>query len=74
VEIKDAIAKMDVGATINLTCMVSESIAGKGMNLFVRFTQGFVDLTINDGTDRHTSSLLQFGASFPFIETPGEEN
>ena len=73
-DIKDAIAKMDVGATLNLTCMVSEAFAGKGMNLFVRFTQGFVDLTIEEGTDRHTSSPFQFGASFPFIETPDEKN
>ena len=72
VEIKDAIAKMDVGATLNFTYMVSKAIGGKGMNLFVRFTQGFVDLTINEGTNRHTSSLFQFGASFPFIETPDE--
>lgn len=74
VDIKDAIARMDVGATLDVSFMVSKAKGGKGMSLFVRYTQGFIDMTIQEGTDRQTSSLFQFGAAFPFIEETVEEN
>ncbi|MEN8155361.1 MAG: porin family protein [Bacteroidota bacterium] len=73
IDIKDIVSRYDVAAAVNITFKVSETIAGKGMNLYIRYTQGFIDIS-TDNEIRHTNSTFQFGASFPFIEKQDGDN
>jgi hypothetical protein len=68
IDIRDRASHFDVAACIDVTFVVSEAIAGKGMNLYLRYSKGFIDLFKEDPAKRYTQSTLQFGASFPFIE------
>jgi hypothetical protein len=72
-DIKDAIVSVDVAAVIDLSLMLAAPKNGKGVNLYVRFTQGFIDILKENEGDRYTHSVIQFGASFPFIGTPEKD-
>ena len=65
---------MEDGDVIDLTYVVSEPKGGKGFNLFIRFTQGFIDIVKENTGDRFTNSTIQFGAAFPFVESSDQKN
>jgi len=67
IDIKDAVNKMDVGATIDLMYILVHPKGGKGINLFLRYNKGFMDLSKSSESAKYTSSMIQFGATFPFV-------
>jgi len=67
-DIKSAVNNIDLGATLDLMYIVVHPKGGKGVNLFLRYTKGFMDLSKDSESARHTSSLIQLGATFPFVE------
>lgn len=67
IDIKDAVNKMDVGATIDLMYILVHPKGGKGINLFLRYTKGFMDLSKSSESTKYTSSMFQIGATFPFV-------
>lgn len=69
-DIKDALTSVDLGAAIDLTYILVEPANGKGVNLFIRFTQGFIDIAKDNPEKRLTNTTLQFGGAFPFVEKP----
>jgi hypothetical protein len=72
-EITNVLNRWDVGAAIDLTYMVAEPKNGKGVNIYVRYTQGFIDMVKDNPGAGRFNSTIQLGAAFPFIETkPGE--
>ena len=68
IEITDVLNRWDVGAAIDLTYMVAKPKNGKGINIYVRYTQGFIDMVKDNPGDGHFNSTIQLGAAFPFIE------
>jgi hypothetical protein len=48
--------------------IISEPINGKGINLYLRFCQGFMDIVRENTGDPFTHTTIQFGAAFPFVE------
>jgi sporulation-control protein spo0M len=68
VDIKSAVNKFDVGATLDLMYILVQPKGGKGVNLFLRYTKGFMDLSKDTESEKHTSSMIQLGATFPFVE------
>ena len=42
--------------------------SGKGINLFARYAKGFVDISKDEADPRTTSSMIQVGATFPFVQ------
>lgn len=68
VDIISSVKRFDIGAVIDLQYILVPPVGGKGINLFVRYGKGFVG--IHKGTEgpRYTSSMIQFGATFPFVE------
>lgn len=69
-DIKDALTSVDLAAAIDLTYIVVEPVNGKGVNLFIRFTQGFIDIAKDNPDIRLTNTTIQFGGAFPFVEKP----
>lgn len=69
-DIKDALTSVDLGAAIDLTYILVEPVNGKGVNLFIRFTQGFIDIVKDNSGKRLTNTTLQVGGAFPFVEKP----
>jgi len=68
VDIEEAIKKVDFGLAIDLTYRVSEHLAGKGLDLFFRYNQGFTDMVKDNTGTKRTDITFQIGAAFPFVE------
>jgi len=73
IDIKKAFRGWDLGFAVDLTYVVSKPKGGKGMNLFLRYSRGFLDLLQEDANMQYYNSLLQFGAVFPFVENPNKK-
>ena len=71
--IEDELSKVDVGAVLDLTFVLAKPKKGKGVNLFLRYTQGFIDIAKENTAVKYTHSTIQMGAAFPFISVPKEE-
>jgi len=69
-DMKDALNTVDLAAAIDFTYVLSEPTNGKGVNLYFRFTQGFIDIVKDNPGQRYTNTTIQFGGSFPFVENP----
>jgi hypothetical protein len=67
-DIKDALKTIDVSAVVDLMFMLSEPKNGKGLNLYLRFSQGFMDIVKENTGDRFTNTTIQFGVALPFVE------
>ncbi|MEN8227813.1 MAG: outer membrane beta-barrel protein [Bacteroidota bacterium] len=67
-DIKSELKRIDAGAMIDLEYILVPPKGGKGINLYVRYSKGFVDLVKENSGDPITASLLQFGATFPFVK------
>ena len=68
VDIKSDVNKFDVGATLDLMYILAQPTGGKGVNLFLRYTKGFINLARDTEVGKYTSSMIQLGATFPFVE------
>jgi len=66
-DIKSAIRKMDAGAVIDMMYILVPPKGGKGVNLYLRYIKGFMDLVKESDGTRYTSSMIQVGATFPFV-------
>lgn len=66
--IRDYVRTFDMGGVIDLSYMVAKPINGKGVNIFLRYNLGFMDIRKNISGDPVRNSTIQLGASFPFIE------
>jgi len=66
-DIKSEINSIDAGAVIDLEYILAPPKGGKGINLYVRYYKGFIDLLKENSGDRFTTSMIQFGATFPFV-------
>ncbi len=69
-DIEDAMHTVDLAAAIDLTYILVEPKNGKGVNLYIRFTQGFIDIEKDNSERRFTNTTIQFGGAFPFVEKP----
>lgn len=67
VDIKSLVNKIDVGAAIDLTYILVHPKGGKGINLFLRYNKGFMNLATESESTKYTSSIIQLGATFPFV-------
>ena len=67
-DIRDALNRVDVSAVVDLMFMVSEPKNGKGLNIYLRFSQGFMDIVKENTGERFTNTTIQFGAALPFVE------
>lgn len=67
-DIRSALRKVDAGAVIDLMYILVPPRGGKGINLFARYAKGFVGLVKDDSGPRYTTSMIQIGATFPFVE------
>jgi len=67
VDIKSAVNKVDVGAAIDLSYILAHPKGGKGINLFLRYNKGFMNLAKESESTKYTSSMIQLGATFPFV-------
>ena len=66
-DIKSEINSIDAGAVIDLEYILAPPKGGKGINLYVRYYKGFIDLLKENSGDPFTTSMIQFGATFPFV-------
>ena len=67
-DIKSALNTIDAGVVIDLEYILVHPKGGKGINLYIRYGKGFVDLVKESSGTKYTTSLIQFGATFPFVE------
>jgi hypothetical protein len=72
--IKSALNPIDAGAVLDLHYTVVQPVGGKGVNLYIRYCKGFIGLLKDDNGPRYTTSLIQFGATFPFVQKLDTEN
>jgi hypothetical protein len=68
IDIKSTLRSVDVAAVIDLMYILVPPKGGKGINLFFRYSKGFVDIGTLEGHGRQTTSLFQLGATFPFVQ------
>jgi hypothetical protein len=69
VDIKDVIQPVDVAAVIDLMYILVPPKGGKGINLFLRYNKGFMALTKEQDGNRYHTSMIQLGATFPFVSS-----
>lgn len=67
-DIKPDINSVDVGAVIDLMYILVHPKGGKGINLFLRYNKGFMDLVKESDGTKYTTSMIQLGATFPFVQ------
>ena len=67
-DITSELRRVDVGTVIDLQYVLVQPKGGKGINVYVRYGKGFLDLVKENSGDPYTTSLIQFGATFPFVE------
>lgn len=70
VDIQSALRSVDVGGVIDFMYILVPPVGGKGVNLFARYSKGFIGILKDDQSPRYTSSMIQIGATFPFVEKP----
>jgi hypothetical protein len=70
IDIKSGITSVDVAGVIDLMYILIPPRGGKGINLFLRYSKGFIDIGSREGGGRQTASLFQAGATFPFVQKP----
>jgi hypothetical protein len=68
VDIKPDVNSIDFGAVIDLMYILVPPKGGKGINLFLRYNKGFIDLAKESAGTKYTTSMIQLGATFPFVE------
>lgn len=68
IDIQENINTVDVGFVADITFVLSEPKNGKGANIYLRYSKGFIDLVKDNPGDAYTQSMIQFGMSFPFVE------
>lgn len=68
-DIKSEINTIDAAAVIDLEYILVPPRGGKGVNIYVRYSKGFVDLVKESSGTKYTTSLIQFGATFPFVKS-----
>jgi hypothetical protein len=68
IDIKSSVRTLDAGGVIDLHYILVQPKGGKGINLFLRYGKGFVPLLKDKDGPRYTSSVIQFGATFPFVQ------
>jgi hypothetical protein len=68
IDIKSNLRSVDVAAVIDLMYILVPPKSGKGINLFFRYSKGFIDIGTTEGLGRQTASLIQVGATFPFVQ------
>jgi len=68
IDIKSGISSVDIAGVIDLMYILVPPKGGKGINLFLRYSKGFRDISSRVDTPRHTASLIQVGATFPFVQ------
>lgn len=66
-DIQSALRGFDAGAVIDLECILVYPKGGKGVNLFLRYNKGFVNLQKEPDGSKYTTSMIQLGATFPFV-------
>ncbi|MCK5068659.1 MAG: PorT family protein [Bacteroidales bacterium] len=67
-DIKSEINTIDASAVIDFEYILVPPRGGKGINIYVRYSKGFVDLVKENSGTKYTTSLIQFGATFPFVK------
>ncbi len=67
-DIKSEINTIDAGAVIDLEYILVPPRGGKGINIYIRYSKGFVNLVKESSGTNYTTSLIQFGATFPFVK------
>ena len=67
IDIKSAVTHIDLGFTLDLEYIVVEPRGGKGINVFLRYNKGFMNLAKDSEEGKYTSSIIQLGATFPFV-------
>lgn len=70
IDIKSAVNSVDIAGVIDLMYILVPPKGGKGVNLFLRYSKGFLDIGNKEGGGRQTASLFQVGATFPFVQKP----
>jgi hypothetical protein len=68
IDIKSYIRAIDAGGVIDLHYILVHPKGGKGINLFLRYGKGFVPLLKDTDGPRYTTSVIQVGATFPFVQ------
>jgi len=67
IDIKSAVSNIDLGFTLDLEYIVVEPRGVKGINVFLRYNKGLMNLAKDSENGRYTSSMIQLGATFPFV-------
>ena len=67
-DIASGLNRLDVGAVIDLQYILLPPVGGKGVNLYLRYGKGFLDPVKEPHAHSYTTSLIQFGATFPFVK------
>ena len=67
-DITGELNRVDVGTVIDLQYVLVQPKGGKGINVYIRYGKGFLDLVKENSGNPYTTSLIQFGATFPFVE------
>jgi hypothetical protein len=68
IDIKSAVNNIDLGAVLDLEYIVVHPKGGKGINIFLRYNKGFINLAKESESTTYTSSMIQLGATFPFVQ------
>lgn len=67
-DIKSEISPVDVGGAIDLEYILVPPKGGKGINIYLRYAKGFMNLVKESSGNKYTASMIQFGATFPFVK------
>lgn len=67
-DIHKYVKTFDLGAVIDLSYMVAKPIKGKGVNVYLRYSFGFLDIVKDNTGNPIRNSTIQIGATFPFVE------
>jgi hypothetical protein len=71
-DVMSMVNPIDIGAVIDFQYALVPPIKGKGINIYARYYKGFLDMVDVPGSKSYTSSLIQFGAAFPFLSKDPE--
>jgi len=67
-DITSEISRLDIGMVIDIQYVLVPPKGGKGVNIYLRYGKGFMDLVKEQDGGPYTTSLIQFGAAFPFVK------
>jgi hypothetical protein len=67
IDIKSGVSNIDLGLVLDLEYIVVQPKGGKGINVFLRYNKGFMNLAKDTENRKYTSSVIQLGATFPFV-------